>query len=186
MAHPLLIPWGYYGTLFHISYMINKPARLPMCETSTHFSGCWYWRLQFLFCIGSEVDIFLKLFVKPCKDKAILLLSIECERSKSKGTLIWPAFLLIPIIPILFGMDNYLANLDLLKSQWYSYWTQVTLFYSIFFPPLIGSYCGFLWRYENFIIAGIPCCLCQSPTQQFIWRNSLWYACLQFWRSFGF
>lgn len=77
--------------------------------------------------------------------------AIICERMKCKGTLIWPAFLLIPIIPVLLGSGNYLSNLDLLKSEWYSLWTQVTLFYTtFFFAPLIGAYCAFLWRYENF------------------------------------
>lgn len=77
--------------------------------------------------------------------------AIYCERMKCKGTLIWPAFLLIPVIPILLGGGNYLSNLDLLKSEWHSLWTQVSLFYAtFFFAPLIGTYCAFLWRYENF------------------------------------
>lgn len=77
--------------------------------------------------------------------------AIFCERLKCKETLIWPAFLLIPVIPILLGGGNYLSNLDLLQSEWYSLWTQVTLFYAtFFFAPLIGAYCAFLWRYENF------------------------------------
>lgn len=77
--------------------------------------------------------------------------AIYCERMKCKGTLIWPAFLLIPVIPVLLGSGNYLSNLDILESEWYSLWTQVTLFYAtFFFAPLIGAYCAFLWRYENF------------------------------------
>ena len=76
----------------------------------------------------------------------MIVKAIICERMKCKGTLIWPAFLLIPVIPILLGAGNYLSNLEILKSGWYSYWTQVTLF----FAPLIGAYCAFLWRYENF------------------------------------
>lgn len=77
--------------------------------------------------------------------------AIYCERQKCKGTLIWPAFFLIPIIPTLLGTGNYLSNLEILSSQWYSLWTQVTLFYAtFFFAPLIGAYCAFLWRYENF------------------------------------
>lgn len=77
--------------------------------------------------------------------------AIYCERMKCKGTLIWPAFLLIPVIPILLGSGNYLSNIEILKSEWYSLWTQVTLFYAtFFFAPLIGAYCAFLWRYENF------------------------------------
>ena len=81
----------------------------------------------------------------------MIVKAIICERMKCRGTLIWPAFLLIPVIPILLGAGNYLSNLALLKSGWYSYWTQVTLFYAtFFFAPLIGAYCAFLWRYENF------------------------------------
>lgn len=81
----------------------------------------------------------------------MLAKAVNCERMKCKGTLIWPAFLIIPVIPVLLGGGNYLSNLELLKSEWYSLWTQVTLFYAtFFFPPLIGAYCAFLWRYENF------------------------------------
>ncbi|MCC2876125.1 ABC transporter permease [Lachnoclostridium pacaense] len=81
----------------------------------------------------------------------MIVKAIICERMKCRGTLIWPAFLLIPVIPILLGAGNYLSNLEILKSGWYSYWTQVTLFYAtFFFAPLIGAYCAFLWRYENF------------------------------------
>ena len=68
--------------------------------------------------------------------------AVYCERLKARGTLIWPAFLLIPVIPVLLGTGNYLANLDLLESRWYSLWTQVTLFFAtFFFAPLIGTYC---------------------------------------------
>lgn len=81
----------------------------------------------------------------------MLLKAVYCERLKCKGTLIWPAFLLIPVIPILLGAGNYMANIELLRSEWHSYWTQATLFYaSFFFAPLIGAYCAFLWRYERF------------------------------------
>ena len=77
--------------------------------------------------------------------------AVYCERLKARGTLLWPAFLMIPIIPILQGPGNYLANLDILESEWYSLWTQVTMFFAtFFFAPLIGTYCAFLWRYENF------------------------------------
>ncbi len=77
--------------------------------------------------------------------------ALFCERLKCKESLIWPAFLLIPFIPIFMGAGNYLNNLSILQSEWYSYWTQATLFYTtFFFAPLIGVYCAFLWRYENF------------------------------------
>lgn len=81
----------------------------------------------------------------------MLIKAINCERLKCKGTLVWPAFLLVPIIPAIMGTGNYLNNLELLRAGWYSLWTQISLFYSnFFFAPLIGVYCAFLWRFENF------------------------------------
>ena len=55
----------------------------------------------------------------------MLMKVINCERMKCKGTLIWPAFFLIPISPTLLGAGNYLSNINILQTQWYSFWTQV-------------------------------------------------------------
>ena len=80
-----------------------------------------------------------------------MIVSIRCETMKCRGTLLWPALFLIPLIPVVLGTGNYLGNLDMLRSGWYSLWTQISLFYSnFFFAPLIGVYCAFFWRYENF------------------------------------
>ena len=80
-----------------------------------------------------------------------MIVCIRCEAMKCRGTLLWPALFLIPLIPVVLGTGNYLANLDILRSGWYSLWTQISLFYSnFFFAPLIGVYCAFFWRYENF------------------------------------
>ena len=62
----------------------------------------------------------------------------------------WIAFVLIPLVPSVMGTMNYLQNLAMLKYEWFSLWTQETLFYSnFFFAPLIAIYCGYLWRIEN-------------------------------------
>ena len=75
---------------------------------------------------------------------------ILAERKKLRHSLILPACILIPIIPAIMGTFNYLQNLGILKSEWYSLWTQHTLFYaSFFFAPLIGLYCSYLWRLEH-------------------------------------
>lgn len=80
----------------------------------------------------------------------MLLACIKSEQLKLKRSFIWIAFLLIPIIPAVMGAQNYLNNLDLLKSEWFSLWTQETLFYSDFFyAPMIAIYCSYLWRMEN-------------------------------------
>ena len=75
---------------------------------------------------------------------------IKSEQLKLRHSHIWIAFVLIPIIPTVMGTQNYLNNLELLKSEWFSLWTQETLFYSnFFFAPLIAVCCGYLWRMEN-------------------------------------
>lgn len=80
----------------------------------------------------------------------MLTACIKSENLKIRRSFIWLAFLLIPVVPAVMGAQNYLNNLGLLKSEWYSLWTQVTLFYSdFFFAPLIAIYCSYLWRLEN-------------------------------------
>lgn len=68
---------------------------------------------------------------------------------KLKRSPIWIAFLLMPIVPAALGTLNYLNNLGLLKSEWYSLWTQHTLFTCYFFLPImIGVYCAYIMREE--------------------------------------
>lgn len=76
---------------------------------------------------------------------------ITVEWMKIKRNPVWLAFLFLPIIPAVIGTFNYLANLELLTSSWYSLWSQHTLFFCYFFmPALIGVYCSFLWKMEHF------------------------------------
>ncbi len=81
----------------------------------------------------------------------MLLTCMKAENMKLKRSFIWIAFFIIPVIPAFMGTGNYLQNIDILKSEWFSLWTQHTLFYSNFFyAPLIGVYCAYIWRVENF------------------------------------
>ncbi|MBD5523559.1 MAG: ABC transporter permease subunit [Lachnospiraceae bacterium] len=76
--------------------------------------------------------------------------SIKAERLKLKRSPVWLAFFILPIISAFFGTVNYSANLGLLKSEWYSLWSQHTLFLCyVFMPALIGTYCSYLWRLEH-------------------------------------
>ena len=80
----------------------------------------------------------------------MLLNCIKCEKMKLQHSHMWLAFFLFPAIPAVMGSMNYLQNLAVLKSEWFSLWTQETLFYSnFFFAPLIAIYCSYLWRIEN-------------------------------------
>lgn len=80
----------------------------------------------------------------------MLLKCVSMEQKKLKHSHLWLVFLVIPIIPAFMGAGNYLNNLDLLKSEWFSLWTQHSLFYSNFFyAPLIALYCAYIWRVEH-------------------------------------
>lgn len=75
---------------------------------------------------------------------------LKAEQMKYKRSPVWLAFLLMPIIPAVLGTANYLANVELLQSQWYSLWTQHTLFTCYFFlPVMIGIYCAYTMRLEH-------------------------------------
>ena len=75
---------------------------------------------------------------------------VKTEQKKLRHSHLWLAFLVIPLLPAFMGAANYVNNLELLKSEWYSLWTQHSLFYANFFyAPLIGVYCSYLWRLEH-------------------------------------
>ncbi|MGI6008365.1 MAG: ABC transporter permease [Ruminococcus sp.] len=81
----------------------------------------------------------------------MLISCIKAEQMKLKRSFIWIAFFLLPLVPAFMGVNNYLNNIEILTSGWYSLWTQETLFYSnFFFGPMIAIYCAYLWRVENF------------------------------------
>ncbi|MCI7129380.1 MAG: ABC transporter permease [Lachnospiraceae bacterium] len=80
----------------------------------------------------------------------MLLRLLKAERLKLKRSPVWLAFLLMPIVPALLGTLNYIGNIDILKSEWYSLWTQHTLFTCYFFlPVMVGIYCAYLMRLEH-------------------------------------
>ena len=80
----------------------------------------------------------------------MLLRLLRAERMKLKHSPVWLAFILMPIVPAVLGTINYLGNLELLTSKWYSLWTQHTIFTSYFFLPImLGIYCAYIMRLEQ-------------------------------------
>lgn len=80
----------------------------------------------------------------------MLHLTIKAENHKLKGSVIWIACFLIPIIPAVMGTFNYYQNQAILTGEWFSLWSQLTLFYALFFyAPLVALYCSYLWRLEH-------------------------------------
>lgn len=69
---------------------------------------------------------------------------------KLKHSPVWLAFLLMPLVPALLGTLNYMGNIEILKSEWYSLWTQHTIFTCYFFlPVMLGVYCSYMMHLEH-------------------------------------
>lgn len=80
----------------------------------------------------------------------MLLRLLKAERMKLKRSPIWLAFIIVPIIPAVLGTLNYLGNIEILQSQWFSLWTQHTLFTDFFFLPImLGVYCSYIMHEEE-------------------------------------
>lgn len=80
----------------------------------------------------------------------MLMRAIRAERMKLRRSPVWLAFLILPVLPAFMGTFNYLQNMEILQKEWYSLWTQHTLFTCYFFmPSLIGIYCSYLLRLEH-------------------------------------
>ena len=80
----------------------------------------------------------------------MLLRCLKAELIKFRRAPVWLAFVVLPVFPAILGTMNYLGNLGLLQSEWYSLWSQHTLFSSMFFlPALLGVFCAWQWRLEH-------------------------------------
>ena len=94
----------------------------------------------------------------------MLLRCLRAELIKFRRSPVWLAFVVLPVFPAILGTANYLGNLGLLRSEWYSLWSQHTLFSSMFFlPALLGVFCAWQWRLEHtdrnwnsFLTAPVP------------------------------
>ncbi len=76
--------------------------------------------------------------------------TLRAERMKLHRSPVWLAFIILPILPAVMGTFNYLQNTGILKDEWYSLWTQHTLFSCYFFlPAILGVYCSYLFRLEH-------------------------------------
>lgn len=80
----------------------------------------------------------------------MFLRTLHAEQIKLRHSPAWLAFFILPVLPAVMGTFNYLQNISILQDQWYSLWTQHTLFACYFFlPAIIGVYCSYLCRLEH-------------------------------------
>ncbi len=75
---------------------------------------------------------------------------LKLEFKKIKFTNILLVSLIIPLLANAFGLINYMGNREILTHEWQSLWTQVSLFYFLFFYiPLIAIVIASLWASEH-------------------------------------
>lgn len=75
---------------------------------------------------------------------------ISAEILKLRRSHIVIVLMILPILSIMIGCANYYFNQGVLQKEWYSLWTQVGLFYSEFFLPiLIAICCAYICRLEH-------------------------------------
>lgn len=75
---------------------------------------------------------------------------IKAELLKLRHSHIWLILIILPIVSILIGGANFYFNQGILQNEWYSLWTQVSLFYGEFFLPiLISILCAYVCRLEH-------------------------------------
>jgi hypothetical protein len=83
-------------------------------------------------------------------ERSITFSRLPVEFIKLRRSPIWVAFLALPVISALLGTINYVANIDVLESKWYSLWSQHSLFLALLFMPLlIAAFCSFQWHLEH-------------------------------------
>lgn len=76
--------------------------------------------------------------------------TFRAEQMKLRRSPVWLPFFILPFLSAFIGTFNYLQNTGILRDEWYSLWTQHTLFTCYFFlPAIIGVYCSWLWHLEH-------------------------------------
>lgn len=87
------------------------------------------------------------------KTLSALARCVRAENRKLRGSPLWAAFLVVPLLSAAYGTVNYMNNAGeggLLKHGWFDLWSQHTLFYALFFlSPLVALYAASLWRTER-------------------------------------
>lgn len=72
------------------------------------------------------------------------------EFTKLRRSAVWLVVVVLPLLAVTTGVGNYLANPDQLSRGWTSYWSQITVFYSLLFMSLgIAVLAAGVWRPEH-------------------------------------
>ncbi|WP_339313460.1 ABC transporter permease [Paenibacillus sp. FSL M7-0896] len=79
-----------------------------------------------------------------------MLRSVAAEWPKLRRSRMGLVLVSLPVVSLMIGCANFVMNREALQGEWYSLWTQVSLFYGEFFLPiLIAICCAFVCRLEH-------------------------------------
>ena len=156
-----IIPWGLFGANMFVAMDWDPVTRDMNFYYDAPLNGAFFWVFLWICCLliigwflfqKRPVEGF-SFHVKTLKQNAskqICKLHVPMEFAKLKGSPIWIAFIILPLISAFIGTFNYLGNIAILEDLWYSLWSQHTIFLCYFFmPALLGVYCSYLWRLEH-------------------------------------
>ncbi|CRH90742.1 Uncharacterized protein conserved in bacteria [Chlamydia trachomatis] len=100
--------------------------------------------------------------------------SLQLEIAKLRRSKLWMPILILPTLSLLFGTANYLGNREVLTHQWLSLFTQIYLFYGMFFfPTLVGLIVAFIWHNEHRKNALKLMLLSKYPYPCLIWNKMI-------------
>lgn len=161
-----IVPWGLYGCTLSVLMHWDRATRavdfyqIPFPYKDLFVCLLWLLALTCLaaYCL-KKTDIdgnFLTVRgssgagQKSKKSGKSSLHYLPAELMKMKGSPAWLALFIIPAISAVIGTVNYTGNIGILTEEWYSLWSQHTLFLDYFFlPVLIGIFISSIWRMEH-------------------------------------
>lgn len=154
-----LLPWGLFGSTMFVRMLWDRASRIVdycrMLPSASALLAVILWLafllwLNYCFLITSRGTIESKNNRPYKAPKPVKISPLPSECIKLRRSPVWIAFFLLPLISALIGTFNYMGNLEVLKSAWYSLWSQHTLFLCfIFMPAMIGVFLSLLWRMEH-------------------------------------
>lgn len=75
---------------------------------------------------------------------------VSAEMLKLRRSMVWLFAVLLPVLAVITGTVNYLANQGTLHAGWDSFMGQVTVFYGLFFFAVgVALICAAVWRPEH-------------------------------------
>jgi len=155
-----IVPWGLYGATMFIGMDWNPDTRAIKYYYTTPDSGAYVALIIWIFLL---LTVGYRLFIRMGAEgfhlsiptaktlpKKKAFTPIPAELIKLRRSPIWLAAIILPTLSAIIGTFNYRMNIGILQDEWYSLWSQHTLFLCYFFmPPLIGVYCSWLLRLEH-------------------------------------